>query len=310
MALNSIEAQWAAFKRNIGQFEGSLAQYDPEGSFVKREPTILFANATASVGEVEPFQLNFTLRRCQSEKDGPQIFFRVTDYVKGGRVFDGDGSMDSGFVALTTGVPSFIEQNLNVWEDGRIRGRTRTIVQYNEEGALRAMSVIRERPRNAPQIFTVLPPHPSTVSDEASTKDYLTTSAVLNADSYLGKWKVEGLLLGPNGLERTIHGMRTASLSSSGNELTETDETGRVSTRQLLPNGNLAPSPQSNQTDFIFFLSGGISIRTPLVLYTSETTISELGWLVNDHLYLKIRREYQGRDWIATHFIRETRLDT
>mmetsp|Transcript_13335 Transcript_13335/g.27080 ORF Transcript_13335/g.27080 Transcript_13335/m.27080 type:complete len:312 (-) Transcript_13335:367-1302(-) len=310
MTINSIDGQWECVRKNLGQFEGSLTLYDTEGAFLRREPTVLFAYGSGSVVDTvdRPFQLNFVLRRCEQERDGVQNLFRVTDYVARGRVFDSNGAMDSGPTGLTKGYPIFVEQNLNIWQDDQIRGRTRTVVRYSEEARLEGMTVIRERPRKAPQMFFELPPHPTIVDEEARSEDFLTTSSALNVSTFVGRWKVEGVILGRDGSESNAQGFRTSSLSSDGLLYHEINENEDRYDGRVLGNGNIAPSPSSESSEFTFFLGGGISIRTPLVFEPYPKSISELIWLTDNSTCMRIRREYRAMEWVRTHFLVEKKI--
>lgn len=76
---DAVGAQWAACVRNMGAWEGSLARYEPDGTFVERTPTVLFIYtdskddaARVAAGGV-PYRLDLMLRRAARQSDAKQM---------------------------------------------------------------------------------------------------------------------------------------------------------------------------------------------------------------------------------------------
>lgn len=333
--LGTVEQQWLCLAANLGQWEGSLANYDRSGGELERVATILFVyvdnpdDARKAREGAAPYKLSFTLRRCAAQRDGTQVFFSGMDMRVYGRALDPRGSMCSGPTFAPKLGRFVVEQNLNVRDDGAraagspIRARVRVVVFYNDEAQFQSITLFRETPRATDSqenfLLPSLPPHPSHVSEELVVCDAPGfEDAQESAESVLGDlygdWTGTCTKVGPRP-DSCASDLPSARSIRAGDRPGEGVIIQDSAAHDKAPASGVSDGAEKGRCVFLqtpegpeqlVFLGGRVYVRLPVTLRSSFAM--EFGWLYRPGQCTRVRREYTDRTWIHSSFITEHKI--
>ncbi|GAB0490649.1 hypothetical protein MMPV_001886 [Pyropia vietnamensis] len=323
-----------------GAWEGSLASYEADGTFVKRTPTVLFIYtdnkddaARVAAGGV-PYRLDLMLRRAALQSDAKQMYFQGVNLAQSGMVYSPGGCLCAGQSWASSIAALYIEQNINACADGApppapagtvaaapIVGRVRLVTVYTAEGHLRGLSLFRERP--SALVHTL--PHPTEVPTEAVTTDFPAASLLGTTEAtpagLVGVWRGTAVTVTTAGTTSPPSSyVLTVALSGTTLTMTTTGDDGdgsvsddgdRTLAGKVAPGGRqvvVAGGGESGSPTHLLFLGGGVTALLPGVRPVRAAFGVELGWQTAATTRQRIVRRYaaDGR-WVGSSFLVEHR---
>lgn len=344
---DAVGAQWAACVRNMGAWEGSLARYEPDGTFVERTPTVLFIYtdskddaARVAAGGV-PYRLDLMLRRAARQSDAKQMYFQGVNLAQSGMVYSPGGCLCAGQAWASPAAALYVEQNINACADGAppppsplagavagapIVGRARLVTVYTAEGHLRGLSLFRERP----SALNPSAPHPTEVPLEAVATDFPAAAALGTTEAtpagLVGIWRGTAVTVTAAGTTSPPSSyVHTVGLSGTALTMTTTGDDGggggsrgdgggdggATRTGIVAPGGRLvvvAGGGEAGSPSHLLFLGGGVTALLPGVRPAGGAFGVELGWLTAAATRQRVVRRYAADGrWVGSSFLVERR---
>ncbi|MFQ6538478.1 MULTISPECIES: DUF3598 family protein [Aphanothece] len=275
-----MSSQWDNFLRNLGEWHGSFADLDIQGSVLRSTPSILSLEASE-----EGRCVHFRLRRFgQGGTDTPPTSDHRQDYRSLGRqvVFFETGAFAKGSLQIAPRTRSGAEYGF-VGPDRRLR-----LVQlHGEDGRFESLVLIREfrAGGNAPE----RPP--------------------LELDQLVGTWQGQAATVEADWPEPTLSpcasriercgGDQVRILTTIGSD--QTERQGSLQGRTIRFDG---PAPE-----LLNLLPDGGSSRVPLQVSHREAFSVEAGWLSSPTERQRLIRRYNDRgEWVSASHLIETRV--
>lgn len=276
---------WQNFLKNLGEWEGSFSQINPDGEMVQSVPSLLSLEEGTTADQEQ--RVIFRLRRFKEGRDRPATQDYTQEYTTIGRqnVFFETGAFSKGSLQLAP----FSEFGA---EYGFIDGdrRARLVQLFNKDFEFSSLTLIRE--------FRV-----GTVAHE---RPHLTVDQLLGrwqgeATTYYSDWRSPDIQSTALRIDPLPNGVIQYQLSFG-------DRT--FSAQACIQNQGLCLWFENGATPRkMLLLADGVSSSTPTQLMLRQPFFVEAGWLLSDHQRQRIIRQYSDRgEWISSTFVHEHRV--
>ncbi|MDZ8185376.1 MAG: DUF3598 family protein [Nostoc sp. ChiSLP02] len=267
-----MKSQWECFLENLGVWEGSFANFSPQGTLLNDTPSRLSLE-----------QLNDSQRvRLTLSRSGRDLV-REFSSVGGGLLFFENGSFSEGLIQIGPfsefgGELAFVRENR----------RLRLVQLFDKTGNLSGITLIREYLAGTPAAER--PP--------------------LQLDALLGEWQGEAVtiyrdLRSPDIYSTTLK----LQLDNAGRLIQSTSFAGRTITSTATIKGSIVLFDENPEKQIqVLFLPDGASATSPLKVQLRQPLFLEAGWLIQPNLRQRMIRSYNDKgEWISLTLVTEQR---
>jgi hypothetical protein len=262
-------SQWARLCKNIGIWQGSFADFSPEGKLIKETPSELI---------LEPLNEGKTLKFFLQRENKPTVMNEFTNLNRNICLFE-DGHFSKGSQQFSPYTMFGAEYGFVV-EDRRCR-----LVQlFDKDSSLDTVVLIREyrQGRNALEL------------------------PILSIEQLEGEWIGEAQTIYPDWRNKEPYTSHL-TIQKQGQTFVQTLKTPEINfTSEGTIAGNTINFSQRNHNIRLLLLPDGASSTTPLTIKSREPFFVEFAWLVEPEKRLRLIRQYddQGR-WINITLVTE-----
>jgi Domain of unknown function (DUF3598) len=271
-----MKTQWECFLQNLGEWQGSFAEFSPTGELREEIPSLL------RLEEIEPGQARLTLRRDSPQFPEPLVqeyrsfnqsllFFETGAFSQGARQYSPVSQFGGEFGLV------------NASSDRRLR-----LVQlYDSASELQFFKLIREQ-----RVGTTAPERPH-----------------LQVEDLLGEWQGEAVTMFPD-LRSPLEFSSHLQIERQGDLLQQKLSFGsRTIATEATIEGNLLKYHKSPMPVQIVLLPDGASANCPTQVSTGHPFVLEVGWLMEPTLRQRIMRSYDAKgEWINVTLVTERKI--
>lgn len=280
--------QWDNFLHNLGRWQGSFAQFSPEGEALSETPTLLLLE-----GLENDERARLTLQRfapgARPGADEP-VSELVREYRSFGRdiLFFDDGAFSQGTIQL--GPFSEFGAEFGFVDENR---RLRLVELFAPEGHLKNLTLIRE----------------SRAGSEA------VESPPLKLEQLLGTWEGTAQTLYPDWRSADVMQTRLVLEAIAPSQVRQTLsftvglQNGQIESIASIEGDRLHFEGGSRPTS-VLLLPGGASATFPVKVERRQSFFIEAGWLVRPDYRQRLIRRYSDRgEWESLTLVGERKID-
>jgi Domain of unknown function (DUF3598) len=274
-----MEANWANFLKNLGEWTGSFTQVSAEGEILNSTPSIL------QLEGLEDNQLvRFRVRRFATDVTEQPIVDNLQEYRSLGRqaVFFDTGAFSKGSLQ----VAPFSEFGA---EYGFVSGdrRSRLVQLFGKQGSFASMTLIRE-----------------IRSDSAAVIRPDLTIAQL-----VGKWTGTAQTVYADWQEPSTMIVNLEISVADGSLQQQLAFGDRTITSIAKIVGNQLQFNEGETPRRVILLPDGVSSNIPLQISHRQPFFVEAGWLLSDHQRQRLIRSYNEKgEWVSSTHVVEHRV--
>jgi Domain of unknown function (DUF3598) len=274
-----MEANWANFLKNLGEWTGSFTQVSAEGEILNSTPSIL------QLEGLEDNQLvRFRVRRFATDVTEQPIVDNLQEYRSLGRqaVFFDTGAFSKGSLQ----VAPFSEFGA---EYGFVAGdrRSRLVQLFGKQGSFASMTLIRE-----------------IRSDSAAVIRPDLTIAQL-----VGKWTGTAQTVYADWQDPTVSIVNLEISLADGSLQQQLAFGDRTITSIAKIVGNQLQFNEGETPRRVILLPDGVSSNIPLQISHRQPFFVEAGWLLSDHQRQRLIRSYNEKgEWVSSTHVVEHRV--
>lgn len=279
-----MKSQWESLLQNLGVWEGSFAQFSPQGDLVSETQTVV-----ALEGLNQNQTIRQLIRRFLPNPQDPansEVQDQVLEYSSLNRsiLFFENGAFSQGSIQLGP----FAEFGAEL---GLIAGdrRLRLVQMFNRESQLEQLTLIREKLAG-----TTSPEKPP-----------------LQVTDLIGDWQGEAVTLYPDWRSPENYPTQLRIRQPSPYQLTQeltfgTGASARSITSTATIAGSMLRFEQGPQPIQVLLLPDGASSNCPRHLKLGQPFVLEAGWLIQPDLRQRIIRRYDAAGgWVSLTLVTE-----
>jgi Domain of unknown function (DUF3598) len=275
-----MKTQWECFLQNLGEWQGSFAEFSPTGELREDIPSLL------KLEEIAPHQARLTLTR-NSPKFPEPLVQEYSSFNQSLRFFE-SGAFSQGALQYSPYSQFGGEFSLVNGRGAAVGDRRLRLVQlYNSESELQCFKLIREQ-----RVGAATPERTH-----------------LQVEDLVGEWQGEAATIFPDGrtpLQFSSH----LTIGRQGDLLQQQLCFGsRTIATEATIAGNLLKYHNSPVPVQIVLLPDGASANCPTQVSIGHPFVLELGWLMEPTLRQRIMRTYDANgEWINSTWVTERKV--
>nr|WP_290222801.1 DUF3598 family protein [Trichocoleus desertorum] len=282
-----MKSQWECLLQNLGVWQGSFTQLNPNGEVLADTPTLV---------AFEGINNNQTMRQLvrrflpsQNGSEELEVQDKVLEYssLNRGTLFFENGAFSQG--SLQLGPFAEFGAELGLIAENR---RLRLVQLFNREGNLHQLTLIRETRSGTEAVER--PP--------------------LQLDDLLGEWQGEAVTIYSDWRSPDTYPTRLKLHQDSADRLIQQltfgeGDTARILTSTARIDGSILHFDQSAQAVQVLFLPNGASSNCPQHLKVGQPFVLEVGWLIEPCLRQRMVRRYDAQGgWSSLTLVTEQKV--